>query len=92
MYTFRQNFFEADVAYRVKQLHHTVYLNAEFRADLDGWSEFRSKWNGCWITAANLNIFTDACGSIRCGAVLIKHGFSLNGHHGCLSPNLPLHD
>ena len=51
----------------VKELHHYIKLNSEFRSDLDMWSRFLSGWNGVsffledeYTKAADINLFTDA--------------------------------
>ena len=51
----------------VKELHHYIKLNAEFRSDLHMWSKFLTNWNGVsffledkYTQAADIQLYTDA--------------------------------
>ena len=59
----------------VRQLHHWIHLSHQARADLAWWIEFLPSWNrtagfvnpDC-IPAHDLDLYTDASGSLGCGA------------------------
>ena len=60
---------------KAKRLHHHIRLNQEAKADILWWKSFLPSWNGTasfvdtTLTAAtDLDIFTDASGSLGCGA------------------------
>ena len=59
----------------VTQLHHHVRLSADARADIAWWQSFLPSWNGTAkfipptaTTAADMELFTDAAGTLGCGA------------------------
>lgn len=58
----------------VKRLHHHIHLTASARADIKLWQDFLPEWNGVslmlldtWETTADLNLFTDASGTLGFG-------------------------
>ena len=59
----------------IRQPHHHVRLNSQFRSDLQWWATFLSAWNGvsimeppgCQISAIHFS--TDASGHFGCGAL-----------------------
>ena len=60
-----------DLSTSVKMLHHHITLTAGARADIQWWHDFLPGWNGVslmlqadWQTAADLNLFTDASGTL----------------------------
>ena len=64
-----------DLSTKVKKLHHRVSLTACAKADIQWWLNFLPSWNGVslmlqpnWEPAPDLNLFTDASGSIGYGA------------------------
>ena len=64
-----------DLSTSVKKLHHHITLTAGARADIKWWQDFLPGWNGVslmlqadWQTAADLNLFTDASGTLGFGA------------------------
>ena len=59
----------------VSQLHYHIRLNADARADISWWQDFLPSWNGTAkfiapnpTTAADLELFTDAAGTLGYGA------------------------
>ena len=59
----------------VRQLHHRIRLGHQARADLAWWIEFLPSWNGTagfvnpdCIPAHDLDLYTDASGTLGCGA------------------------
>ena len=59
----------------VRQLHHHIRLTTDARADIAWWQTFLPTWNGtakfidlATITAADMDLFTDAAGHLGCGA------------------------
>ena len=78
--TFMFRLFRA--AYSVKRLHHRVYLNKEAKADLAMWAVFLREWNGVSLfiepnetSSVDLDLFTDASGSIGFGGCFRKQWF-----------------
>ena len=64
-----------DLSTSVKKFHHHITLTAGARADIKWWQDFLPGWNGVslmlqadWQTAADLNLFTDASGTLGFGA------------------------
>lgn len=60
--------------------HHFVRLNSEVKADLDVWYKFLVEFNGKsfllddnWNTSTQLNLYTDAAGSLGFGAIFGNH-------------------
>ena len=60
-----------DLSTSVKKLHHHTTLTAGARADIKWWQDFLPGWNGVslilqadWPTTADLNLFTDASGTL----------------------------
>ena len=60
---------------KVKHLHHYVSLNSQTRADFQWWLEFLPLWNGktyflnpSWSLAQDLELYTDASGTLGYGA------------------------
>ena len=63
-----------DLCKSIKRQHHHISLNQEARQDILWWLEFLPKWNGMsfilqweWTLANDLNLFTDASGTIVFG-------------------------
>ena len=68
--------------YSVTRLHHRVYLNRGAKADLAMWSVFLRDWNGVSLfweptetTSVDMDLFTDAAGSIGFGGYFQKQWF-----------------
>ena len=66
----------------VHKLSHHIYLNKDFREDLDMWGMFLQEWNGHsffledQLTAApDFQLFTDAAGAVGYGAYFQGHWF-----------------
>ena len=64
-----------DLSKSVTSLNHRVYLNLDARKDIEWWKEFLPSWNGKYkildpqsTFAHDLNLFTDASGSLGFGA------------------------
>ena len=64
-----------DLSTSVPKLHHRIKLNASARADIQWWLDFLPSWNGvglmlqsAWEDAADLNLCTDAAGTLGFGA------------------------
>ncbi len=64
-----------DLASTAKQLHHRIRLTHEARADLEWWHSFLPSWNGVamfldpdWTPAEDMELFTDASGTLGYGA------------------------
>ena len=64
-----------DLSTSAKKLHHHIYLSTSARADIQWWQDFLPGWNGVslmlqekWETAADLNLSTDASGTLGFGA------------------------
>ncbi|OWA55484.1 hypothetical protein BV898_19870 [Hypsibius exemplaris] len=73
-----------DLAHSVTQYHHRVKLGPSFRADLEWWLNFLPLWNGQhsfldseWSSAFDLHLYTDAAGTIGCGAAYGNHWFQI---------------
>ena len=67
----------------VKCLDHFIYLNRGFRDDLDLWEKFLQGWNGKSFfledqltSAPDLEIYTDAAGSVGYGGYFQGHWFN----------------
>ena len=63
-----------DLCKSIKCQHHHIFLNQEARQDILWWLEFLPRWNGRsfilqreWTLANDLNLFTDASGTIGFG-------------------------
>ena len=59
----------------VSQLHHHITLNSQARADIQWWLQFLPEWNGkamfldtTWVSAPDLQFYTDASGGKGYGA------------------------
>ena len=66
----------------VRQLHHRIRLGRQARADLAWWTEFLPTWNGTarfvdpsCTPAPDLSLYTDASGTLGCGAFFLGHWF-----------------
>ena len=65
-----------DLAHSRRELHHWMYLNAEFKSDLQWWNLFLDRWNGKSCLAVHISapadrvMETDASGSWGCGSDL----------------------
>ncbi len=64
-----------DLASRARKLHHRIRLTREARADLEWWHSFLPSWNGVamfldpdWTPAEDMELFTDASGTLGYGA------------------------
>ncbi|GAV09051.1 hypothetical protein RvY_18651 [Ramazzottius varieornatus] len=86
-----------DLAHRLKRLDHTVYLNHDYRADLDCWKQFLPLWNGSasflnpvWTPVSDMLLFTDAAGSIGCGGICGDAWFQLRWPEWVLRLNPPI--
>ena len=71
-----------DLTKGVRKPTHHVRLTRESKHDINIWREFLSAYNGKsfflgsrWATSRNLNVFTDAAGSLGYGAIFGKHWF-----------------
>ena len=60
---------------KAQRLHHHIRLNREALADINWWKTFLPTWNGraffidpLGVTAHDLDLYTDASGSLGCGA------------------------
>ena len=76
----------------VRQLHHRIRLGRQARADLAWWTEFLPTWNGTarfvdpsCTPAPDLSLYTDASGTLGCGAFFLGHWF-----HYSWQPHQPL--
>ena len=52
--------------------HHFIRLNSQARGDLHWWCQFLQSWNGSSffpLPAPSVHIYTDAAGTIGCGAI-----------------------
>ena len=79
--TFMSRLFRA--AYKVKQLHHKVFLDESCKEDLKMWAHFLEHWNGISLfldesetLAADMDLFTDASGTIGFGGFFQGQWFS----------------
>lgn len=67
----------------IRQDHHHVRLNAEFRSDLLWWATFIQSWNGVSVMelygqqASEVHFATDASGQFGCGAVWAPAWFQI---------------
>ena len=67
----------------IRQPHHHVRLNGQFRSDLQWWVTFLSAWNGVSILEqhgcqrSSIHFATDASGGFGCGAVWGQVWFQL---------------
>ena len=64
-----------DLSTKAKKLHHRIYLSKSAKADIQWRLDFLPGWNGVsimlqpnWETAADINLSTDASGTIGYGA------------------------
>lgn len=64
-----------DLSTRAKKLHHRITLSAAARADIKWWQDFLPGWNGVslmlqphWESSLDLDLYTDASGSLGFGA------------------------
>ena len=63
----------------VKQLHHHIRLNNDFRSDLQWWAIFLPKWNGVGMMSTlsqrsdEFSLTTDASGSWGYGGLTIDY-------------------
>lgn len=64
----------------IKSANHYIRLNREVKEDLKLWLSFLSSFNGKsfflkhnWLSSPKLNLFTDASGALRVGAVFGSH-------------------
>ena len=64
-----------DLSTKVKKLHHRISLSGCARADIQWWLDFLPSWNGVsimlqpdWEAAADMDLYTDASGTIGYGA------------------------
>lgn len=64
-----------DLSTSVKKLHHRISVTASARADIKWWQDFLPGWNGVslmlqadWESAADLQLHTDASGTLGFGA------------------------
>ena len=71
-----------DLSTKAKKLHHHVKLNSEARADFQWWHTFLPDWNGvamfldpAWTTADQMELYTDASGTLGYGAYFQGHWF-----------------
>ena len=78
--TFLYRLFRA--AYSVGPLHFKVYLNKEAKADLEMWAYFLKSWHGVSlfidpveIQAEDMELYTDASGSIGYGGMFQRQWF-----------------
>jgi hypothetical protein len=69
-----------DLTIGVHAPHHFIRLNKEVKADLNIWQNFLAEFNGkCfflddnWNTSPQLNLYTDAAGSLGFGAIFGNH-------------------
>ena len=66
---------------KAKKLHHYIYLNEDVRLDLAWWLQALDKHNGVsliqdkFVTSSELQLFTDASGTIGLGGVFGSHWF-----------------
>ena len=64
-----------DLAHSKQELSHWIYLNEEFRSDLQWWDLFLDRWNGRSCLATHISatpevvLVSDASGTWGCGAV-----------------------
>ena len=79
-HTFLYRLFRA--AYSVGPLHFKVYLNKEAKADLEMWAYFLKSWHGVSlfidpveIQAEDMELYTDASGSIGYGGMFQRQWF-----------------
>ena len=79
--TFMSRLFRA--AYKVKQLHHKVFLDDSCKDDLKMWAHFLEHWNGISLfldesetPATDMELFTDASGTIGFGGFFQGQWFS----------------
>ena len=68
-----------DLSTSVKKLHHHICLTASARADIRWWQDFLPGWNGVslmlqadWVQASDLQLYTDASGTLGYGAYYNK--------------------
>lgn len=72
-----------NLAHTVRELHHWVYLNGEFKSDLQWWHLFLEQWNGKSCMASHCayspstTLVSDASGSWGCGALWGKKWLQL---------------
>ena len=71
-----------DLSTKAKKLHHHVKLNSEARPDFQWWHTFLLDWNGvamfldpAWTTADQMELYTDASGTLGYGAYFQGHWF-----------------
>ena len=64
-----------DLSTTVSRLHHYITLNTQARADIQWWCQFLPSWNGramfldtAWVSATDIQLYTDASGSKGFGA------------------------
>ena len=65
---------------------HHIRITSEARADLSSWLDFSTSFNGVtlllkqiWVTSDNINLYTDASGSIGYAAVMGSYWFQERG-------------
>ncbi|XP_070569467.1 uncharacterized protein [Ptychodera flava] len=68
----------------VQALNSTITLSSEFRLDAKWWCDFLPTWNGTasflepnWTLSRDLDLFTDASGTIGCGGYHKGHWFTV---------------
>ncbi|XP_070556633.1 uncharacterized protein [Ptychodera flava] len=71
-----------DLSVTVQALNSTITLSSEFRLDAKWWCDFLPMWNGTvsflepnWTLSRDLDLFTDASGTIGCGGYHKGHWF-----------------
>ena len=64
-----------DLSTKAKRLHHRISLSCCARADVQWWLDFLPSWNGIslmlqpdWQAAADMDLYTDASGTVGYGA------------------------
>ena len=74
-----------DLTKGAKFQHHHISVSAGARADIAVWEQFLQKFNGKtlmldfrWQTSQNLDLFTDAAGSVGCAGFCGKQWFALS--------------
>lgn len=68
-----------DLSTSARKLHHRISLTASARADIKWWQDFLPGWNGVglmlqpdWVHGCDLNLHTDASGTLGFGAYFNK--------------------
>ena len=72
-----------DLSTSARLPHHHVTMNHEDRRDITWWLQFLPTWNGCaiipephWTKSPDLELFTDASGSLGHGIFYMGHWIS----------------